>query len=220
RLLGGRAADGLLALLAADGGLRARDVTGLVEEVDVARLHLDAARGQLAGLALAGARALARHLPDVAALDVVEVVVVSLDAQLCHFLCHIGFSSVGARPRAAMIGGTLDHRSDTTPVGGRPVARRWPACGPSVPARGPRVAGLWPGAAGPRPRGGPPAAGPAARQSPSVTRPRRFSGAGRPAPGSRRRRRAARARSRRSAPRRRSRRGRAAPRARPGRTSA
>src|SRR5262245_39796750 len=94
RLLRGRAA-GLLALLAADHRLGAGDVAGLVEE---AGLHLDPAVGQLAGLALFHPRLLARHLPDVAALDVIEVVLVPLDAQLRHLLCHLAFLRRRAAP--------------------------------------------------------------------------------------------------------------------------
>src|SRR5512139_668830 len=89
----------LLALAAADLTLLAGDVTITVEVVEVlAVIHLDAGRSDLGGLALRLARLLPGRGPDVAVLDVVHHVVVTLDSELRDLLTH------GLEPSLGIIG--------------------------------------------------------------------------------------------------------------------
>src|SRR5262249_36750774 len=105
-LLGGRLLHGLLgrgllgrgllrrrllalALAAADLALLARDIAVAIEIVEVlAVVHLDAGSGDLLRLALGLSGLLPRSRPDVAALDVVHQVVVTLDSSLRDLLTH------------------------------------------------------------------------------------------------------------------------------------
>ena len=87
---------GLLALAAADLALLARDVAVAVEVVEVlAVVHLDAGGGDLRGLALRLARLLPGRRPDVAALDVVHHVVVTLDSSFAIFSPMVCKPSLG-----------------------------------------------------------------------------------------------------------------------------
>src|SRR5204862_1879715 len=78
-----------LALAAADLALLAGHVAVTVEVVEVlAVVHLDASSGDLRRLALRLARLLPGRGPDVAVLDVVHHVVVTLDSELRDLLTH------------------------------------------------------------------------------------------------------------------------------------
>src|SRR5262249_54692355 len=85
-----------LALAAADLALLARHVAVAVEIVEVfAVIHLDAGVGDLIRLALGLPRLLPRGRPDVAALDVVHQVVVTLDSSSRNLLTHNFEPSLG-----------------------------------------------------------------------------------------------------------------------------
>src|SRR5262245_37446207 len=80
----------LLTLLTADGSLGTRYVSVTVDEVDVVRVHVESAVGNLFGAAFRNPGLLSLNFPNPSVLHVVHEVLLARHSQLCDFLRHLG----------------------------------------------------------------------------------------------------------------------------------
>src|SRR5262245_3631266 len=90
RLLLRGATGRLLTLLTANGALGTGYVSVAVDEVDVVRVHLESAVGNLFGAAFRNPGLLSLNFPNPSVLHVVHEVLLARHSQLCDFLRHLG----------------------------------------------------------------------------------------------------------------------------------